>query len=159
MLRFRVPLLREMGRSTWEIPCSSTGKGEPFASLGRQLGTAEVLAWTFVSAPPFSELLLWRVLALAPRQVNLGSPSTHLVKYSMATTRYFIWQIASGKGPNMYIPHVVRTSCSFSSWSVNNTLPEQPSGRELVPRHDSHRCLLGALPWYVYTDPHSHRWG
>ena len=35
-----------------------------------------------------------------------GSASIHLVKYSMATIKYFICLIASGKGPRMSSPHV-----------------------------------------------------
>jgi len=35
-----------------------------------------------------------------------GSALIHFVKYSMATTRYFIYRIAKGKGPKMSIPQV-----------------------------------------------------
>ena len=35
-----------------------------------------------------------------------GSASIHLVKYSMATIRYFIFLIVRGNGPRMSIPHV-----------------------------------------------------
>ena len=36
----------------------------------------------------------------------IGSTSIHFVKYSIATTKYFICLIAKGKGPKMSIPHV-----------------------------------------------------
>ena len=112
---------------------------------------------------------LWAVICAT------GSASNHLVKYSMATTRHFIYRIASGKGPKMFIPHVwkgrgyvwtatplgvhdanqhasdidcivAHTSCNLPSWLANNTLPELPSGTKLIPRHDFCRCLHGDLP-------------
>jgi len=45
-------------------------------------------------------VILWIVICAT------SSASIHFVKYSIATTRYFICLIAKGKGPRMSIPHV-----------------------------------------------------
>jgi len=44
--------------------------------------------------------ILWPVICAT------GSASIHFVKYSMATTRYFIYRTARGNGPRMSIPQV-----------------------------------------------------